>query len=327
MYLIMGGRGPTIAMLHQSAARMSDRSFTSARFRMHRLRPGARIQVVAPAGPFDQDEFERGVERLRARYDVFYEPGIAERAGYFAGSDERRANELLSALRDRYVHAIVAARGGYGATRLLDRIDADLVAKHPKLLVGFSDITALHALWARAGLGSIHGPMVAALGRCNDTQIARWIAAVEGALPPPITGLTALAGGSAQGPLLGGNLAVLSALIGTPYAPPLAGCVLFLEEVGERPYRVDRMLTSWAHAGWLALPRAIVLGGFTDAETGADGTTVEHVLQERLGSLGIPVLTGVPAGHVDDNMELPFGAIAVVDAAQGTLAFAEDATE
>jgi muramoyltetrapeptide carboxypeptidase len=298
----------------------------SSRFRMHRLRPGARIQVVAPAGPFDQVEFERGVERLRRRYDVYYAPSIAEREGYFAGSDERRAGELLAALRDRYVQGIVAARGGYGATRLLDRIDAELVAKNPKLLVGFSDITALHALWARAGMGSIHGPMVAALGRCNDAQLARWISAVEGTLPTTMTGLTALAGGRAQGPLLGGNLAVLTALIGTPYAPPLAGCVLFLEDVGERPYRVDRMLTSWAHAGWLALPCAIVLGGFTEAEPGEDGTAVEQVLKERLGALGIPVLAGVPAGHVDDNLELPFGATAVVDAEQGTLAFQDEAS-
>jgi muramoyltetrapeptide carboxypeptidase len=295
----------------------------SAHFRIHRLRPGARIQVVAPAGPFDGDEFERGVVRLRARYDVRYEPEIHQRTGYLAGSDDRRARELLAALRDPDVHAIVAARGGYGATRLLDRISAELVARHGKLLVGFSDITALHALWARAGLGSIHGPMVAALGRCSDAQLARWIAAVEGALPPVISGLAALAEGRAQGPLLGGNLAVLSALIGTPYAPPLAGCVLFLEDVGERPYRVDRMLTTLAHAGWLALPRAIVLGGFTDAQPGADGTAVEHVLQERLGGLGIPVLAGLPAGHVDDNLELPFGVTAQVDSAAGTLAFEE----
>jgi muramoyltetrapeptide carboxypeptidase len=297
----------------------------SARFRMHRLSPGARIQVVAPAGPFDVAEFELGVARLRTRYDVRYDAGILERAGYLAGSDDRRTAELLGALRDREVQAIVAARGGYGATRLLDRISAEVVAEHPKLLVGFSDVTALHALWSRAGLGSIHGPMVAALGRCDGVQFARWIAAVEGALPPAIDGLQALAPGSARGPLLGGNLAVLSALIGTPYAPPLAGCVLFLEDVGERPYRVDRMLTTWAHAGWLAQPSAIVLGRFTEAEPGADGTTVEQVLRERLSGLGIPVLAGLPAGHVDDNLELPLGATAAVDAALGRLEFAVEA--
>jgi muramoyltetrapeptide carboxypeptidase len=292
-------------------------------FRMQPLRPGARIQIVAPSGPFDLDEFERGVARLRARYDVRYEPQIAERAGYLAGTDDRRARELLAALHEPEVHAIVAARGGYGATRLLDRIGEGEVARHPKLLVGFSDVTALHALWARAGLCSIHGPMVAAIGRADDAQVARWCRAVEGELPAPFTGLRALAPGRAHGPLLGGNLAVLTALIGTPYAPPLAGCVLFLEDVGERPYRVDRMLTTWSHAGWLSLPRAIVLGAFTDAATGPDGVAVEHVLEERLGALGIPVLAGLPAGHVDDNVELPFGATAVVDAASGTLAFPE----
>lgn len=283
-----------------------------------------RIQVVAPSGPFDLADFERGLSRLRARYDVRHDASILERTGYLAGSDERRARELIFALQDPDVHAIVAARGGYGATRLLDRVPQMLVARHPKLLVGFSDITALHSLWARASLGSIHGPMVTALGRAAEPLVTRWIAAVEGAPPSPISGLRPIAGGRAQGPLLGGNLSVLTALIGTPYAPPLDGCALFLEDVGERPYRIDRMLTTWLQAGWLARPRAIVLGGFSDAQPGADAVSVEQVLHERLGGLGIPVLAGVPAGHVDDNLELPFGALVTVDATSGTLSFEQD---
>ena len=181
-----------------------------------------RIQVVAPSSPFPVDEFERGVERLRARYDVRYDPAIVTRSGYFAGDDDRRARELLAAIADDQVHAIVAARGGYGATRLLPRLEVAHVASHPKLLVGFSDVTALHALWARAGLQSMHGAMVAGLGRAPEAQVERWCAAAEGAPPPPLRGLRAIAGGRGSGPLLGGNLAVLTALVGTPYAPPLA---------------------------------------------------------------------------------------------------------
>jgi muramoyltetrapeptide carboxypeptidase len=292
-----------------------------APFHLPHLRPGQVIQVIAPSSPFDAADFERGVERLRTRYDVRYDPSLLDRRGYLAGSDARRAAELLAALENPDVRAIVAARGGYGATRLLDRISAEHVARHPKLLAGFSDVTALHALWARAGLGSIHGPMVAALGRGTDAQVARWVAAVEGASPAAVTGLHAIAGGRARGPLLGGNLAVLTALIGTPHLPPLDGCVLFLEDVGERPYRIDRMLTTWRHAGLLARPIAIALGAFTDAQPGPDGVTVEQVLEERLGGLGIPVLAGVPAGHVEDNLELPFGAMCTIDAARGALYF------
>jgi muramoyltetrapeptide carboxypeptidase len=296
-------------------------AFMTRPFRMHALRPGMRLQLIAPSSPFPAEDFERGVQRLRERYDVRYDPAIAEREGYFAGSDERRALELIAALEDDEVQAIVAARGGYGATRLLDRISAARVARHPKLLVGFSDITALHVLWARAGLGSIHGSMVAALGRASEPLVQRWLGAIEGALPPPIAGLDSIAEGRARGPLLGGNLAVLTALIGTPYAAPLAGCVLFLEDVAERPYRVDRMLTTWQQAGLLAQPSAIVLGAFSEAEPGPDGVTVEQVLEERLGRLGIPVLASVPAGHVEDNLELPLGATVEVDAARGTLTF------
>jgi muramoyltetrapeptide carboxypeptidase len=280
-----------------------------------------RIQVVAPSSPFPVEDFDRGVARLRLRYDVRYEPALFERQGYLAGADERRAAELLRAIEDDSVHAIVAARGGYGATRILDRLDPEKVASHPKLLVGFSDASALHALWARAGRGSLHASMVAALGRCDDVLVERWVRAVEGSPPGPLSGLTAIARGRASGVLLGGNLAVLTALLGTPHALPLAGCVLFLEEVGERPYRVDRMLTTWRNAGALASVRAVVLGAFTDAPPGPDGVTVEQVLAERLSDLGIPVLAGVPSGHVDDNLELPLGAVAEVNADVGTLTF------
>lgn len=290
---------------------------------MRPLRPGMRIAVIAPASPFPAEDFERGVQRLRERYDVTYERSIFERSGYLAGPDPRRSQELLRALQDDTVDAIVAARGGYGATRLLPEIPVASVARHPKPLIGFSDVTALHALWARAGLGSIHGSMVAALGRASEPLLARWVRAVEGQWPSQLDALEPLAQGRgrASGLLCGGNLTVLTALLGSPYAPELTGRVVFLEDQGERPYRIDRMLTSWRHAGWLAQPSAFVLGGFTDCASGVDGVSARDVLAASLGDLGVPVLWGVPAGHVDDNLELPLGALVEVDAQRGSLSF------
>lgn len=289
------------------------------------LGPGARIAVVAPSSPFDVAAFERGVARLRDRYDVRYGEGLLERKGYFAGDDARRLAELRAAVADPDVDAIVAARGGYGATRLLPDLDLHAIRRGRKLLVGFSDVTALHAAWLRAGVRAIHGPMIAALGSTDGALLERWIEAVEGRATPSVGGLEVLRPGVAEGPLVGGNLAVLCALAGTPYAPPLDGCILFLEDVGERPYRVDRMLTTLHHAGWLARVGGLALGAFTKAGPGDDGTSIGEVLRERLSSLGVPVLAGLPAGHVDDNLELPLGAPVRVDADEGRLEVLEPA--
>ncbi len=298
---------------------------------MHRFDPvpalsrGAHVRVIAPASPFPADDFERGVARLRARYEVSFRDDVHARHGYLAGDDARRVAELREALADETVDAIVPARGGYGVTRLLGRLDPGEVRRAKKLLVGFSDVTGLHALWARAGLRSLHGPMVGARGRAEPAPVERWIAAVEGALPEPLEALGALADGRAEGPLLGGNLAILAALCGTPHAPPLQGGVLFIEDVGEAPYRVDRMLTSLREAGWLPSVAGIAVGRFTGCAPREDGHTLEEVLADRLGDLGVPVLTGVGAGHVDDNLELPLGAPVRLDASRGTLTFLEPA--
>jgi muramoyltetrapeptide carboxypeptidase len=284
------------------------------------------IRVIAPSSPFSVEELLRGVELLRARYVVSYDPGLLERTGFLAGSDERRLQELRSAIADASVDAIFAARGGYGATRILPGLDPGDVAARGPMLVGFSDITALHALWARAGVGSVHGPMVAALGRGDETQLARMISAVEGRGEREISGLVAFAPARAKaratGPLLGGNLAVLTALLGTPYFPDLRGAIVLLEDIGERPYRVDRMLTSLVHSGQLDAIAGIVLGAFTQAVPAADGVTVEEVLRERLSGLGVPVLGGAPIGHLElGNLPVVLGALAELDAERGSLVF------
>jgi muramoyltetrapeptide carboxypeptidase len=282
------------------------------------------VRVVAPSSPFDTDDALRGIDRLRERYQVTHEANLFERAGYFAGDDARRADELRRALEDESVDAILAARGGYGATRLLPALPVTLVARNPKLLIGFSDITALHALWARAELGSVHGPMAAMLGRMQESALPRFFDAIEGRFTE-LSGLTPITPGVARGRLAGGNLAVLTALLGTPFMPSLEGCVLFLEDVGERPYRIDRMLTSLVQSGVLERVAGFALGAFTNAEPASDGVSVRDVLEDRLAPLGVPIMCGAPAGHVDDNFELPLGSEAVLDADAGTLHFEIDA--
>jgi len=272
------------------------------------------VRVVAPSSPFDQERFERGRAQLSERYTVELAPSLFERTGFLAGNDLARRRDLVQALHDPSVHAIVAARGGYGVTRLLPELDVDAVRSHAKWLVGFSDLTALHALWARAGLCSLHGPMVCSLNCASPESQAAWFALLEGGAPTPMQGLTRVVGGRAEGRLFGGNLTVLCALVGTPFMPPLDDVVLVLEDVTERPYRLDRMLTTMTQAGVFEGVRAVVLGQFTDCAPGPDGTTVDDVLSERLGSLGIPVLANAPFGHIDDNFPLLLGARAFVDA-------------
>jgi lysine 2,3-aminomutase len=290
------------------------------------LRPEDAIALVAPAGPFDLNAFERGVARLQKRYRVLYDPGIVERKGYLAGDDDRRFIELINALENREVKAILTVRGGYGATRLLDRLDPAMISRHPKPLIGFSDITALHAAWARAGVRSIHGANLNGLADLDEQLFDRWISIVEGATPQTKTGLSKITKGIGAGPLVGGNLSVLCALVGTPYVPPLSGCVLFLEDIREAPYRVDRLLTTLYQAGWLNRVSAIILGAFEKAEADPSAGTIQETLQDRLGRLDIPVVSGFPSGHISDNQELPFGSLVSVNADDGVVEFNEPAT-
>jgi muramoyltetrapeptide carboxypeptidase len=284
-----------------------------------------RIALIAPSSPFDPEQFEAGVARLRQRHDVRYSQEIFARKGFLAGDDQRRLSELQAALAAPDVDVIMAARGGYGATRIAPLLAAKAVQQHAPLLVGFSDVTALHALWAHAGVASLHSSMVAALAHASEPLFERFCAALEGRFPARIEGLCNIAPGSAEGTLRGGNLAVLCALIGTRLFPPLSDAVLFLEDIGERPYRVDRMLTQLRDAGALQGLRGIVLGAFTQGEPGADGTTLDDVLRERTRDLGVPVVSGFPAGHIDDNQELPFGRRVTLDAERGVLHIHEHA--
>jgi muramoyltetrapeptide carboxypeptidase len=290
------------------------------------LSEGGHVRVVAPASPFPLDRFERGVARLATRYRVTFDEGLFARNAYLAGDDHRRLRELERAIDDPDVDAIVAARGGYGTMRVIDRITPERVRAAKKLLVGFSDLTALHALWARAGLRSVHASMTTGVGDMDDAAFDRWRTIVEGGVPAKLERLETIAPGRARGPLIGGNLALMAALHGTPYAPPIDGAILFIEEITEAPYRIDRMLTSLRLSGWLARAAGVAVGRFTACDPREDGRTALEVVGERLHDLGLPVVGAIPAGHVDDNLELPLGAAVEIDGDVGTLTFLEPAT-
>lgn len=268
------------------------------------LAPGALVAVVSPCGPSDAAHIDAGVAWLRERYRVEPDARRALRAGYLAGEDASRAAAVLEAARDPAVRAVFATRGGYGAMRVLERAgDAllDALARDPKPLVGFSDVTALASVWLRAGAPVVHAPMVAAVGRGGVAREERdaLLALLEGrARPAALAALAQLAPGrDAVGLAVGGNLALIAALHGTPWALPLRDAVLFLEDVGEKPYRVDRMLTTLRLGGALRAVRAVVLGDFTGCDPADDGTRVEDVLRDRLADLAVPVLAGAAFGH------------------------------
>ena len=246
---------------------------------------------------------------------------ITRATGYLAGSDERRADELNQLIRDPDVRAILLARGGYGILRILDRLDAGALRRDPKPIVGFSDATAL-LYWAlrAAGLRSIHGPVVAQLGDLPPSDSAWLIELLEGRAPPlevarDLQPTGAEGRGRIEGPLAGGNLTLLAHLMGTPYAPDLSGAVLFVEEVGERPYAIDRYFTAMALAGAMRGAAAALVGSFTRCEekTGPARPDAAEVVDERLRALAIPGLTGAPFGHGDCNLALPFGGRCAID--------------
>jgi muramoyltetrapeptide carboxypeptidase len=284
------------------------------------LRPGDRVRVVAPSGPFDRALVLRGLGWLSSRYDVVFGEGLFQRDGYLAGTDARRLEELRAAFADERARAVIAARGGYGLTRIAHAVGAGCLRDAPKWIVGFSDITALHVEAQRAGIASLHAHNLAGLGRGDDAGRAEWIRALEyPEAPRRFDALTVWRSGRARGPVVGGNLTVLFTCAAAHRLAFPDGAVLFLEDVGEAPYRVDRMLSALIASGALDRIGAVIVGDFTDAPPGRHGVPVEAVLRERLEQLAIPVLAGFPAGHARRNAPLHFGLPATVDGSPGTL--------
>ena len=297
------------------------------------LAPGDRVAVVAPAGPFDRESLDAGLRVLAGRYDVAWDRGLLSRARYLAGDDGRRGDELAAALADPRIRGIVAARGGYGSMRILPRVwpIAGGAASSPgraKPLVGFSDITALHAALQAFGRVSVHGPVVTQLATQPSTVVERFFAILEdGAAPPaPISG-TPFLGGACEGPLLGGNLSILTRLLGTPWLPDFAGAVLLLEDVGERPYRIDRMWTHLQLAGVFERVVGLALGDFTECEDPSGEFTLRDVLWSLVGETGLPCVGGLPIGHDAVNVPVALGTRVRLDGGAGTLSFLEPAVD
>ncbi|HQY64621.1 MAG TPA: LD-carboxypeptidase [Polyangiaceae bacterium] len=281
------------------------------------LRPGDLVAVVAPSSPAPRGELLAGLAWLAQRYRVRVRADVLSREGYLAGSDARRAAELASALVDPEVRAVFCARGGYGLTRVLEGLPWAAFERSPRWLVGFSDITALHLEAQRRGVVSLHAANVTGLGRATPLERARLMALLErgaGEVWSDLESVHAPSGvARARGPAVGGNLTMLATQAAAGRLALPSGAVLFLEDVTERPYRLDRMLTSLRASGALSGLSAVVLGDFTECAPGPDGVTVEAVLAERTAALGVPVVAGAPFGHGTRNRPIPLGFTAVLE--------------
>jgi len=283
------------------------------------LRPGDKVRVIAPASPFDRTLALVGIGFLGERYRVEFDWSMFERDGFLAGSDARRREELTRALAAPDVAAVLAARGGYGATRITGDVDFSELSRAPKWLIGFSDITALHVEAQTVNVASLHAHHAAGLGRGDAHARQRWLTALEQPLAPRTLRGQSLRGGRARGPLWGGNLTVLftCAVAGRLRLPP--GAILALEDVTESSYRIDRMLSALRLGGHLRGVAGVALGDFTDCSPGPHRVPVEHVLRRELSELGVPIVASLPFGHDLPNEPLLLGADAELDAEQGVL--------
>ncbi len=292
-----------------------------------RLRPGACVGVVAPSGPVRGDRLDAGIAVLESwGLTVLvgeHVRGVDPSRGYLAADDDDRAADFATVWCDPRVEAVVCARGGYGAQRMVDRVDwAALARSGPKVLVGFSDITCLHqAVAERLGWVSVHGPVVTSLG--EDDQAARdhlrlLLTAPEQVLDLTPRPLRVLRPGHAEGVLVGGNLTLLASGVGTAGVRRAAESLVLLEETGEELYRLDRLVTQLLRSGWFEGCRGVVLG---DLIGGGDTSAAQALLADRLAVLDVPVLAGDAIGHTPGNLAVPFGVPTVLDASDrgGTL--------
>lgn len=282
------------------------------------LREGDCIGLAAPASSFHVEALEAGIQVLQnLGFRVQYTPRVFERYRYLAGTDAARAAELHALFTNPDIRAIFCCRGGYGSQRLLPYLDPALIRAHPKVFMGYSDITSLLLyFYSQCHLATLHGPVVvgdlhAGVAPAIQQQLKGMLMGDNAAMQPPaetLTGLTVLRAGSAAGRLLGGCLSLLVCAIGTPFQPSLHGTILFLEDRGERLYALDRMLTYLKLTGMLEGVRGLLFGRMERVE--ADRHLpygVEDVIVDVLGDLGIPILYGLPAGHCPDSLTLPFG--------------------
>ena len=292
-----------------------------------RLKPGDTIGIVAPAGPFDPEKFMKGKTVLESMgFQTFFDEGIFQKHGFLAGTDIQRADQVNRLFADPTVQAIACARGGYGTMRILSFLDFETTQKHPKIFLGFSDISAmLSVLYDQCGLVTFHGPVVTTLANATEKTLT----ALQTALTSP-TALELTPGngkvikpGVCSGLLAGGNLTTLCHLVGTSYTPNLKGKILLLEDVGEMPYRIDRMLTQMKLAGCFNGISGLILGAFK--ECGHLNEIVE-IFNNIFENADIPILAGFDMGHGEHNLTIPMGLGATLDTDKKRLLFDEPAT-
>jgi muramoyltetrapeptide carboxypeptidase len=291
----------------------------------HAVRRGDCIAIAAPAFAIDAARLEVGAERLRAAgFRVCWRDDLLAQHGYLAGSDERRAAELMQWIDDASVAAILCARGGYGAQRMVARLDAARVRKARKPLVGYSDVTTLH-LWQlrHAGLTGFHGPMFDRDEGPSDAELERLARTLAGEIPAPLRGRPRL-GGRAEGRLVGGSLTLLAASLGTPWEVDTRGAILAFEEIGEKPYALDRDLSHLAAAGKLDAAAGFAIGSLLGCEDPKRASpTADEVVLELLARYAKPLVTGLPFGHEQPNLIWPVGVRAALDGERGELVLLE----
>jgi muramoyltetrapeptide carboxypeptidase len=304
--------------------------------RLRRLRSGDRVALVAPASSFPPEEVEAGVAELaRLGLEAVYDPSVFDKDRFVAGSIDTRVRAITQAWQDPSIAALIAIRGGYGSAQLLPYLDPDIMTDARKALIGYSDITAILTLYQQHGMAAIHGPMI-------DRRISRGPSAYDeesfrkvmmssepaGELKPPQ--LETLNAGSVSGTLVGGTLTQLMASMGTPWEfDPPHGSVLFLEDIGERPYRIHRMLTQAAQAGLFVNAAAVVFGEFPNSDEPGGDPAIRDVLRDFMKDFRGPVLFNFPSGHTaGPTWTLPFGVTAeVIGAPSPVVRILESAVE
>lgn len=296
-----------------------------------RLQPGSRVALVAPAGPLTEERIEISLQRCR---DLGLEPvlgrSVYQRFGYLAGNDEERAADLQAAIDGQSIDAVWALRGGYGTARLLPHLDLSCMRERPKAYIGFSDNTTIHLALFNLGVVSFHGPHPggdfppesrAAFERVLFSNEPAGLLPLRGSDPPPRT----LRSGRAEGPLVGGNLSILAAACGTDCCLQARGCIVFIEDVGEPAYRVDRALVQLHASGAFVGVAGFALGRFTETPACTNDRPVEDVLLEIADELEVPAVIDLPIGHIEHNWTIPIGVDAVLDADAATLDIMESA--
>jgi muramoyltetrapeptide carboxypeptidase len=285
------------------------------------LRKGSKVGLIAPASSFSREGFLKGCDRLRQMgYEPVYEQDIFERDIYFAGTAERRTRELQNYWQREDLAALVCVRGGYGSNYLLEQLDFDLLAERPKILIGCSDVTSLlTAIADRTGLVTFHGPMAAKDIADGTLDLPSWISALHGAASWTVStpGVEVLRAGKVRGQLYGGCLSMLVASLGTPFEVQTEGTILFIEDIAEKPFRIDRMLMQLRLAGKLEGVRGFVFGEMLDCLPPKGETyTLQQIILRVLAPYKAPIIFGLKSGHVTSgNLTLPFGVEAELEAA------------